>query len=109
MERKPHSVWCGNNLEAVNPDCYFVDKEGYIYSQAPIFSGNIYVRGYSNLELAIEDASPVDYIGKYFLATDIYSQIFTLINILDQRNIKVNSVWFDGREYNFIIDKGCSY
>ncbi len=36
-------LWCGVDT-AVNPDCYSVDTDGSIFSEAPDFSGTIYFR-----------------------------------------------------------------
>lgn len=104
-ERKPHSVWCGaalpNNFDKAgfNSVCYFVDKDGYIYGEAPNFSGNIFIRDYGL-------PSKVGSADQYFLAKDTYSQIFDLVNILDQKGLKVIAVYFDGIDFNFILETG---
>ncbi len=95
IERKPHSVWC-----AEYDSCFFVDKEGYIYSEAPSFSGTMFVKGYGN----VSTSTPV--IGQYFLSRPTYVQIFNLIQLLDQKNIKVTSVSFDGTDYKFNLETG---
>ncbi|HEV7702570.1 MAG TPA: hypothetical protein VGO63_03985, partial [Candidatus Paceibacterota bacterium] len=47
-ERNPEYTWCrtapvgGNGKET----CYFLDKEGYIFDQAPYFSGEVYFKFY---------------------------------------------------------------
>lgn len=38
-ERNPSGVWCGD-IELTN--CYFLDEDGFIFAQAPQFTGNIY-------------------------------------------------------------------
>ena len=46
VERQPFALWCGNSYE-FNIDhlkCYFLDKEGFIFDEAPQFSGNAYIR-----------------------------------------------------------------
>ena len=35
-EREPFALWC-------NSDCYFLDKEGFIYDKAPEFSSPVYI------------------------------------------------------------------
>lgn len=42
-ERKPLWLWC------VEQDCYFMDKNGYIFAKAPNFSGNVYLRASGGL------------------------------------------------------------
>lgn len=39
-EREPVGLYCTNQTS--QNACYFLDDEGYIYSQAPIFSGDVY-------------------------------------------------------------------
>jgi len=95
VERKPHSVWCGDSNQ-----CFFVDKEGYIYSQAPSFSGTMFVKDYGNVSTSTGE------IGQNFLSKQTYTQIFTLIDILDQKNMKVISVSFDGSDYKFTLENG---
>lgn len=53
-ERDIKYTWCGNDLpeEELGPDkgvCYFTDQEGYVFDQAPYFSGDVYFRFYGNL------------------------------------------------------------
>lgn len=98
-ERKPYSVWCGTNPLAVEPDCYFADKTGYIYSQAPSFSGNIYVKNYSNLY----DTDP---LGQYFLPKGLYTRISNLLSALEQNNLKVISLSYDGFDFKFVLEVG---
>lgn len=94
-ERKPHSVWC----DQVS-NCYFVDKSGYIYGQAPSFSGTMFVRNYGNVDTG---TSP---IGQNFLQKEVYNQIFYLIDLLDQKKIKIISVKFDGADYKYGLEGG---
>lgn len=106
-ERKPHSVWCGNDMNAVEPECFFMDKEGYIYGKAPIFSGSMYVKAYGRIALGqLNYISQINPIGSYFLPKETYSSIFSLIQELDQKNIKVISIFFDGFDYRFTLEDG---
>lgn len=43
-ERKAHSLWCNNReYESVlDEQCYYADQNGYIYSQSPYFSVNVF-------------------------------------------------------------------
>ena len=47
-ERQGEYLWCG--LEPLEPDpsgeCFFTDAQGYIFDQAPYFSGNVYFKIY---------------------------------------------------------------
>src|SRR3989344_3974534 len=49
-EREPLYTWCGENIPetdtAENQICYFLDKEGYVFDEAPYFSGDVYFKFY---------------------------------------------------------------
>lgn len=47
-ERTPVYTWCGEVLDFKNK-CDFVDKDGYVFDEAPYFSGDIYFRFYGKL------------------------------------------------------------
>lgn len=52
-ERKPSGVWCGGSFEEGNgesKDCFFLDEDGYIFSESPHFSGNLFFRYYGGNE-----------------------------------------------------------
>jgi hypothetical protein len=99
-ERKPHSVWCGADIKAIEPECFFVDKQGYIYSQAPVFSGPMFIKNY------LEISTSTSPIGQYFLPPQKYLQIFSLIDLLDQKNINIVYFLFDGTDFRFGLDSG---
>jgi len=98
-ERRPHSVWCGNDIR-VEEDCFLVDKNGYIYSEAPSFSGSIFIKDYGNV------STSTGAVGQYFLSRQIYSQIFNLVDSLDKNNIKVVVISFDGVDFRFVLESG---
>jgi cell division septal protein FtsQ len=65
IERTPEALWCGDVVppvayEEVSDEertkeelwgtCYLVDKKGYIYAKAPIYSGNVFPRYYGSLK-----------------------------------------------------------
>ncbi len=114
-ERKPHSIWCGlippegltsNSLEAVGTECFFVDKTGYIYSGAPTFSGSMFVKDYGLFEQKDNVSASTYPIGLYFLLSSQYTKIFNLIDSLDQNNLNVVSVSFDGFDFKFALEEG---
>jgi len=94
IERKAHSVWCGDDIKIINGECFLVDSNGYVYKKAPVFSGSIYVKNYGQLT------------GEYFLDSHVYGQIFEIIKILEENNIKVISVYYDGFDYYFGLEAG---
>jgi hypothetical protein len=64
-EREPAYLWCGMTLpdeasELEENKCYFMDREGYIFDEAPYFSGEVYFKLYGPIE---NENAPV---GSYF-------------------------------------------
>jgi len=43
-ERQPHALWCGDEYRKIDESsvCYFLDAGGYIFSEAPQFTGSAY-------------------------------------------------------------------
>ncbi|MEI6191324.1 MAG: hypothetical protein WCP24_03085 [bacterium] len=99
IERRPHSVWCGNDMR-ISEGCFFVDKYGYIYSEAPSFSGSIFIKDYGNI------STSTSAVGQYFLFRQTYLKVFSLIDNLDKNNIKVVAISFDGTDFRFVLESG---
>ena len=61
-EQSPYALWCfdTSNAEEILKECYFLNKEGLVYSKAPNFTGNVFFRFYGDLD----DTNP---IGRYYL------------------------------------------
>ena len=70
-EQSPHALWCVEKIEEAQ-SCYFLNKEGFIFSSAPNFTGNVFLRFYGDLEEA-------DPIGMYYLKAN---NEFNKINVL---------------------------
>lgn len=84
IERKPNSVWCAdteNDTKSKNSKdeniagCYFLDKEGMVFSNAPDFSGETYVHYYGLLD----GSNP---IGKIYLPSAKFEEISDFLNSL---------------------------
>ena len=63
-ERVPKYTWCGESLPEVNADiksCYFLDETGYIFDEAPYFSGEVYFKFFGKVDT--ESPTPS---GSYF-------------------------------------------
>lgn len=74
-ERSPHYSWCGLSVQASenqrkNEKCYFMDEEGFVFAEAPVFSGDVYIKFYGNL---IGEGDNV--IGKRFLDIKSFDQL----------------------------------
>ena len=104
-ERRPHSVWCGNDMR-ISGSCFFVDKYGYIYSEAPTFSGSIFIKDYGLSAQAGNVSTSTSAVGQYFLSRQTYSKVFNLIDNLDKNSIKVVAISFDGTDFRFVLESG---
>jgi hypothetical protein len=74
-ERGGKYLWCGEHVP--DPDttpnlmqCYFVDDAGYIFSQAPYFSDNIYFKFYGT---RLEEESAV--AGSHVASADQFAKL----------------------------------
>src|SRR3989338_2445645 len=53
-EREALYTWCGDNLPDIEKKteeylCYFTDENGYVFDEAPYFSGDVYFRFFGSL------------------------------------------------------------
>lgn len=85
-ERKGLYVWCGYAPQLENTEtpaeekCYFMDNSGYIFDEAPYFSGDVYFKFYG---LTSSDAHP---IGSYFESVN-FSKFIVLKELLEDINV----------------------
>lgn len=90
-ERKPDSLWCfGDSSEDGNVPknensgkCYFLDKEGVVFSEAPDFSGSTFLRYYGLLD-DIEQP-----IGENYMTSEKFREVSRFIDSLEILGIKV--------------------
>ncbi|MFZ2150347.1 MAG: hypothetical protein WAV15_04280 [Minisyncoccia bacterium] len=66
-EREALYMWCGEippieTLRLEENKCYFLDNEGYIFDEAPFFSGEVYFKFYG----ALDNNAAENPIGSYF-------------------------------------------
>ncbi len=86
IERKPDFMWCSidekikTSSGGYSGSCYFMDKEGVIFSSAPDFSGNTHIRYYG----LIDGANP---IGEIYMPSEKFKGVANLINSLKDLGI----------------------
>ena len=74
-ERKPYALYCGDQV-STSTDCYFLDEDGLIFTEAPEFSGNVYLKYFGELGLS-------DPIGQNFMQTDEFRGLnFFLVSLV---------------------------
>ncbi len=84
-ERSPEYMWCGGNIPTVNNDqenCYFLDSEGYIFDQAPYFSGEVYFKFYGKTTRKTDDPT-----GSY-IAPEYFEKLITFKDALKDMGLK---------------------
>lgn len=94
-ERTASYTWCGvespesllvedstSKDSGEDQKCYFMDLDGYIFDEAPYFSGNIYFKFYGLLDLNANDP-----LGFYF-AEQNFKQLISFKNILTEMKLK---------------------
>jgi hypothetical protein len=86
-ERKPFAVWCASTIEnkkvVFDKDCYFIDKDGFVFAQAPKFSGNVYVRYYGLIKP--DDSS----VSKQFFPAEEFKKVANFISQINKLGVHV--------------------
>ena len=79
-EREPFALWCGAENSDEYQECYFMDNSGYIYSRAPNFSGNVFIKYYGTINAG-------KFIGSTFMDAEEFSKVSFLIKSLESINL----------------------
>jgi len=107
-ERSGSYLWCGEKPEAEDQKtvgtCYFLDDEGYIFDNAPYFSGNVYFKFYGTPQS--QKDTP---LGGHFLDKDKFEKI----NEFKQSilSLGLNPEYFYNNslgDYEFVLQKKSS-
>ena len=78
-ERNPVGLWCGKKINT-DEQCYFLDEDGFIYTEAPTFSGNVFFRNYGNIE-------GKEQIGINFLDSEKFKKISFFVKSIKDANL----------------------
>ncbi len=99
-EREPEYTWCGvvppqNDNKEI---CYFLDKEGYIFDEAPYFSGEVYFKFYGTT--GKENPAGV------YLAKGYFDKLITFKNTLTNINLKPVILYIeDGEDLKIYLSR----
>ena len=103
-EYKGEYLYCGLLIPALRSNlsddkCYFVDSYGYIFDEAPYFSGNVYFKFYG--DLGLNNGNPA---GLYFMK-DNFKKIIQFKNTIEKISLKPTAFWIDNnkKEGNFAL------
>lgn len=83
-EREGKYTWCGDSLpvEVGAPyKCYFMDASGYVFDEAPYFSGDVYLKFFGKGEL-----------GENFYP-DLFPKLLAFRNDIEKLEIKIPSLY----------------
>ncbi|MFA5750743.1 MAG: hypothetical protein WCX79_01460 [Candidatus Paceibacterota bacterium] len=82
-ERYAQYLWCGNNfiLSQEKKTCYFMDEEGYIYSSAPYFSGDVYFKFFGGISSDYESPIGHTFLKEKIKEIDKFRKMLKSINI----------------------------
>ncbi len=91
-ERTPLYTWCGKDLPVNQQveECYFLDNEGYIFDEAPYFSGQVYFKFYGQ----IEGGSP---IGSYIKKAE-FPKLILFKELVESFKLKPKALFVDATD-----------
>ncbi len=92
-ERQAHSLWCiDKKYESVfDEECYFADQKGLLYTRAPYFSGNVYLKIY--MEENIDQ--PLS-LGESVFSVEEFGRFFRFIKALETNyTVRISQIFFD--------------
>ncbi len=98
-ERSPAYLWCRGSDVHSTEACYFMDKQGFVYAEAPIFSGKTFFSFYGVL--------PDEPIGKTFLTPEQFDYVADFAAYLNSKQLDVYalSASLDGT-YTIYMNRG---
>jgi len=129
-ERKALYTWCGDTplkvpdvglpqsgipTSGTTTNCYFMDEDGYIFDQAPYFSGEVYFKFYGSPDVSdvgiLQGRSPTSETnpsGSYYSQQN-FKQLIAFKNILVGFGIKPISIYKpDAGEFDVFLSNGNS-
>ncbi len=80
-ERSPLYTYCGEilpvTIDSGQEKCYFMDESGYIFDEAPYFSGNVYLKFYGKT-----DRNGADLLGAYYFDSNFGKLVMFKDNLI---------------------------
>lgn len=99
-EREAKYMWCGNTFPETNNSnekCYFLDSDGYIFEEAPYFSGEVYFKFYGPIDPPLGSFFFKQYFSEFVSFRDV------LVN-MGLKPVAMNIIKSDQAE--IILSKG---
>jgi hypothetical protein len=110
-EREPAALWCGEGASVDTPDvgreernatdaiCYFVDESGYIFSEAPSFSGTVFFKYYTLL-------SPGKPVGQYIMNVETFKKLTNLLDSFRNLGLVPTSLVREDGDFTAFLEDG---
>ena len=92
-ERTALYTWCGENPPELNTDgqtCYFLDESGFIFDEAPYFSGEVYFRFYGLDGINLENPAG------FFFFQKIFNNLIMFKNNIEEMGLKPGAFYVSG-------------
>lgn len=77
-EREGKYMWCGEKPPVANSTeekCYFLDKSGYIFDDAPYFSGEVYFKFYGSPGISLAEPKGSTFYEKNFTHLAMFKDV----------------------------------
>ncbi|MDE2399810.1 MAG: hypothetical protein KGL67_02260 [Patescibacteria group bacterium] len=97
-ERIPEYTWCGATPPATGNDketCYFLDKDGYIFDQAPYFSGGVYFKFYGKTDQANGLPIASDNPSGSYVAKGYFDKLISFKDTLASISLKPSMLYIE--------------
>lgn len=93
-------LYCGNVTPLLDSrseqKCYFMDSKGYIFDEAPYFSGELYFKFYGVVSGGQENPT-----GSYFSA-NIFSKLITFKESIEKMDLKPLYIWINNQNEVYV-------
>lgn len=94
LEREAKYTWCGTTIDlSAMEKCYFLDDSGYIFAEAPFFSGEVYFKFYGYVD------NP---LGSYF-SKENFKQLVSFKDALISLGLKPTALFIKNNEEAEVI------
>ncbi|HEY4499438.1 MAG TPA: hypothetical protein VJH94_05280 [Candidatus Paceibacterota bacterium] len=106
-ERQPFAIWCPSGSQggdSRSTDCYFLDREGMLFTEAPHFSSGVYLR----FESAATDSSV---LGNFVMPPERFSEFLFFLKSFKPLGLDVSQIVIEKgagniEDYTLVLTKG---
>lgn len=106
-ERTPYALWCEmNTVEGGGSDsdvCYFLDDKGFVFTESPVFSDNVYFTVHGELE----SGESGNLLGGSFLGEERFVRMMQLRALLAKEGVEATHlISKEDNDFEFHIKTG---